>query len=176
MSQYQYPPQQQAYGYPPPPQAQQAYGYPPPQQAYGYPPATEGYGYPQQQPPNYVPEEKLKPSAPYRDTANGAGSAGNLMTASSVQFNNSPAYKDLWALLLFIVHFVGYIIISVLSIRNITKNGFSGNTGTSSNNQNSVSSGVNLPETASQMLIAILVVSCVLAFFMSVLYISLMRR
>jgi hypothetical protein len=169
-----------------------------PQQGYpqqGYP--QQGYpqqGYPQQGYPKqgYPPEQGYSqqgyPQAPAYD-AKHEGSHSNLNTSSGNEkfgyVRRGAQWTDVWATILFVVHFLGFLALSYIGITELRTNGLkSGNSNNINrggiNNSGGTTGNLTLatPVTPAetQMLVAMLVSGLVFASFLSAAYYLMMKK
>jgi len=93
-----------------------------PHPQYYPPPPTEpkynqknNYQYP---PPSYPPPSVPPPSFTQSQSMGGGVGNINTNTGTNDKFNPRPKYRDLWAAILFLLHFAAFIAISVISLRN----------------------------------------------------------
>ncbi|CAG8490117.1 5826_t:CDS:2 [Ambispora leptoticha] len=143
--------------YPPPPQQQ--YYPPPPQQQYYPPPVSNTYA---PVPGNtYAP-----PSYEQAPTTNQVAE----------KWEPKPKYQDLWALVLYLVQFAGYVALSYVGIKDLIDSGTLNNkhnsTSISQRSINTGDSGITLDAKA----IVLLVLALVLGFFLALIYMLLMQR
>ncbi|KAJ2721942.1 putative choline transporter, neither null mutation nor overexpression affects choline transport [Coemansia sp. Benny D115] len=127
---------------PPPPQQQQnqQYGgyydnqYQPPNQSYGYQPQGQDHGY---QPPQQSSYQQYQPPPPqeqqqqqdYHYPPPPAAPAGDMGYSDAgfkgaKQYNRTPKFRDLWALLLFIAHFGLFVVMAALFIKSLPSSAF----------------------------------------------------
>lgn len=111
----QYAPTQQQYPPPPPQYGQQQY--PPPPQQYAQPP--QGY-YNSQQPPQYnpPPEQPQAVSQPFNQSS-GYAELGDAPINASDKIRPSSGFKDIWAAILWIINFAGFIAMTVIAFNNM---------------------------------------------------------
>jgi hypothetical protein len=104
---------QAPYGAPPPQQYQAPYAPPPTQQQYAPPPPQQQqYSAPPQPPPTYNAPAAPPPNGP---PMNGSPSEKqDFNQAFTVQ---GPKYNDIWAALLFLATFAGFVVVSGISIQ-----------------------------------------------------------
>ncbi|KAF9101650.1 putative choline transporter, neither null mutation nor overexpression affects choline transport [Mortierella sp. AM989] len=111
--------------------------YPPPNQPYQYPPAQFQYG--AQPQPHYqpLPEQQwgLQPQTGQQHFGQGQPTTGamppsydgsvNPDSGLPTKFNPKPKYNDLWALVVFLLQFAGFVVLSYFAITHV-KNDNSG--------------------------------------------------
>ncbi|RIA90683.1 plasma-membrane choline transporter-domain-containing protein [Glomus cerebriforme] len=156
--------------YPPPPQQyyppQQPQYYPPPQTAGTYSPAPSGQ---YNQPPTYEHNYSNYGREP---------EYGQVHSTVAEKWNRKPKFQDLWAVILFIIHFIGFIVLSYIGIKELMNKKNQNNT--SPNNPNDPNNPDGTPNIEikldSASLIALLVVVGIFGFVISLLYMLLMQR
>lgn len=147
MSQYQPPP------YPPP---QQYYS---PQQPQYYPPPTAG-SYSYNQPPTYEHNHGREENY---------GDYGQVHNTVAEKWNKKPKFQDLWAIVLFIIHLIGFAVLSYTGIKELINRK---NQPPNTNPNNSDNININI----SSNVITLLVIVGIFGFVLSLLYMLLMQR
>ncbi|RHZ44985.1 hypothetical protein Glove_701g14 [Diversispora epigaea] len=115
--------------------------YPPPSGAYSPVIGTENSNY---QPPTYE------------------YSQGSVHSKIGEKWNPKPKYQDLWAAILFLIHFAGFVVLSYIGIKELVTN----------NEINNSNTNINLDSKT----ILLLVASGVLGFFLSLIYMIFAQR
>ncbi|PKB99360.1 DUF580-domain-containing protein [Rhizophagus irregularis] len=150
--------------YPPP--------YPPPQQYYSpqqpqyYPPQTAG-SYSYNQPPTYEQNHGQEENYNHGREENYADYQVHNTVAE--KWNKKPRFQDLWAIILFMIHLIGFAVLSYTGINElINKKNQPSNT----NPNNSDNININI----SSNIITLLVIVGIFGFVLSLLYMLLMQR
>lgn len=123
----QYAPTQQQY--PPPPQQYGQQQYPPPPQQYAQPPQEY---YNAQQPPQYnpPPQQPQATSQPFNQSS-GYAELGEAPLNANDKIRPSSGFKDIWAAILWMINFAGFIVLTVIAFKGLKGTTTSGGTSTS---------------------------------------------
>jgi hypothetical protein len=161
------------------PQAQQsAYGYPPQSQSQ---PQYQQYQQPQQQ--YQQPQYQQQPQQPQKQNKYNAQLGSQEFPPPTdpnhrFDFTTGPKYHDVWATLLFILHFIGYIVLSALGLMHIKQYGFASSPSSNKNTNTGNEDGdpKPLPAGTGTKVIATLVLGCVVGLILSFSYTLALKR
>ncbi|CAI2189061.1 8837_t:CDS:2, partial [Funneliformis geosporum] len=96
---------------------------------------------------------------------------GHVNSAVGKNWNKEPRFQDLWATILFLIQFVGFLALSYVGIKTIlNKNKLSNSN--PADDDNDIIKGIKLDTNS----IVLLVVAGIFGFFLSLLYMALMQK
>ncbi|CAG8601845.1 7370_t:CDS:2 [Paraglomus brasilianum] len=140
---------------------QPGYYPPPPQQPYYPPPPPQQY-YPPRPPMGVYSPVPNAESAHYHPPSYEQGRVQNTVAE---KWNPRPKFQDAWAAILFLIHFIGFIIISYFGLKSLSDSKTLSGLGNKTD---------NFPLTSKSIIM--LVVTAILGFFLSMIYMLCMRK